>query len=271
MELDIFFQEFYKELEQNPNLYPYYKLNHGSIGRQQFRKAYFKQRLEYIDYHIDKSSQPAILDCGCGYGTTCLYLAMNGIKTKGTTLEYYYDHIESRKKYWSQYGDSSLFSYVYENLFDNPPASESLDYIILQDTLHHIEPIKEGLQLFYNALKKGGKLILIDINGNALMESLIFFLKRGNKRVIEFYDEKLQKNITMGNENFRSEKGWRTLFEEAGFKIDEESINYIRLFLPLSYNANNLQQIIEKEQRIVQKYPLLKKYGFFGLNMVVEK
>ena len=271
MELERFFQEFYKELALNPNLYPYYKLNHGSTGHQQFRKAYFTQRLKYIDQHIDKSAQPAILDCGCGYGTTCLYLAMNGIATKGTTLEYYYEHIETRKEYWRKYGDSALFSYVYENLFDNPPAAESLDYIILQDTLHHIEPVREGLQLLYNGLKKGGKLILIDINGNALIESFIFFLKRGNRRIIEFYDEKLQKNIIMGNENFRSEKEWRKLFEEAGFTVNEESINYIRFFFPTSYNANNLQQVIEKEQRIVKKHPLLKKYGFFGLNMVVEK
>ena len=271
MELDIFFQEFYKELEQNPNLYPYYKLNHGSIGNQQFRKAYFKQRLAYIDRHIVRSSNPTILDCGCGYGTTCLYLAMNGIATKGTTLEYYSSQIESRKSYWNQYGDSNLFSYVYENIFDNPPAPESLDYIILQDTLHHIEPVNEGLQLFYNGLKKGGKMILVEVNGSSLIESFIFFLKRGNKRVVEFYDEKLQKNILMGNENFRTEKGWRTLFEEAGFKIDEESINYVRLFFPTLYNAHNLQQVIDKEQRIARKYPLLKKYGFFGLNMVVEK
>lgn len=271
MEQELFFRYLCEEIKENPNLYPYYKLNEGGLSIRRFRKAYYMQRLAYIDRHIDKTGYPAILDCGCGYGSTCLYLAMNGIPAKGTTMEYYADQIQARRNYWNRYGDSNLFTYVYENIFDNPPEPESLDYIILQDTLHHIEPIEEGLSIFYKGLKKGGKLILVEVNGDALLESFIFFLKRGNKRIIEYYDEKLGKRVLMGNENFRSEQKWRQLFEKAGFTLMPGSVEYIRFFMPFSFRNSEESQVIKRERKLMERHPLLKKYGFFGLNMVFVK
>lgn len=79
---------------------------------------------------------------------------MNGQPTYGTTLEFYADQIEQRKQYWNQFGDTNLFCYEYANVFDQNVPVEKFDYIILQDTLHHIEPLHEGLQIFYKALKK---------------------------------------------------------------------------------------------------------------------
>ncbi|HOG19107.1 MAG TPA: class I SAM-dependent methyltransferase [Salinivirgaceae bacterium] len=271
MNVDKFFSLFMDELGGNPNLYPYYKLNVGSDTRQKFRKAYFLQRLEYIDKNIDKSRQNKIFDCGCGYGTTALYLAMNNIAVYGNTLEFYYKEIENRKKYWKQFGNSDLFNCVYENIFDNPPAKESLDYIILQDTLHHIEPMNKALSMFYDALKKNGKLILVEVNANSIVESFVFFLKRGNKKIIEYYDEKIQKTILMGNENFRSEKQWETLFANVGFKVIDSETEYIRFFLPYKYKKNDVETVIKKERKIRDKSSILKKYGFWGLNMVFEK
>ncbi|MEG2070372.1 MAG: class I SAM-dependent methyltransferase, partial [Bacteroidales bacterium] len=188
MDSKLFFQHLYNELEENNSLYPYYKLNRGSIAQQQFRKAYYLQRLNYIDRHVDRSIHPAIWDCGCGFGSTCFYFAMNGIASRGTTIEFYIDQIETRKKYWNRFGNAELFEYAYENLFDNPPAEEKYDYIILQDTLHHIEPLDKALAIFYRSLKKGGKLILVEENGSSIIRSLILYLKRGNKRVIKIYD-----------------------------------------------------------------------------------
>ena len=271
MELETFYQHLYQELEQNNAFYPYYKLNKGSFSRQQFRKAYFMQRLAYIDRHIDRRKNSTILDCGCGYGSTCLYLAMNGLATKGTTLEYYSEQIDNRKKYWGQFGNSHLFDYVHENIFDHPPLPESLDYIILQDTLHHIEPMNEALPLFYKGLKKGGKLILVEVNGESFIENFIFFLKRGNHRIIEYYDEVLQKKILMGNENFRSKEKWQKLFQNTGFALDEKSVEYVRFFLPFSFRQDDYMKTIEAEQRIAQRHHLLKRYGFIGLNMVFTK
>lgn len=267
-------EEFYQilcdELRQNRSLYPYYKLVDGSVGQQQFRKAYFLQRLDYIDQYVELAKKVKIWDCGCGYGSTCLYLAMNGQAAYGTTLEFYADQIARRKTFWGQYGDASLFTYEYANVFDQQSLQENFDYIILQDTLHHIEPLKEGLAIFYRALKPGGKIILIEENGGCMLKRAMLFKQRGNRRVISVYDDVLKKEVLMGNENIRSEQQWRDAFAEAGFLLDENSVRYIRYFFPWHYNQNNMLQIIEKEQKRARK-KWLCHYCFFGLNMVFEK
>ncbi|MBR4218061.1 MAG: methyltransferase domain-containing protein [Bacteroidales bacterium] len=271
MDKERFLSLFLEELKENRALYPYYKLVDGTDSRRQFRQAYFMQRLSYLEKYIDFSSSPAILDCGCGFGTTGLFLAMNGCASRGTTLEFYADQIERRRQYWSQFGDVSLFDYAYENIFDTPPAANSYDYIILQDTLHHIEPVEKGLEILCTALKPSGKLILIEENGGSWLKSLMLFLQRGNRRVVEIYDERLQKHIQMGNENIRSEKQWRQLFQKTGFVVDDASVQYIRLLPPMAYRHQPADKVIAKEQRLSTRCPFLKHHFCMGLNMVLEK
>ena len=271
MQKEVFFEHLCEELRQNRGLYPYYKLTDGSTARKQFRKAYFLQRLDYLDRHVDLSKHPKIWDCGCGYGTTGFYFAMNGQPVYGTTLEYYPEQWDMRRQYWNQFGDTSLFTCEYANLFDQNIEENSYDYIILQDTLHHIEPLDEALPIFRNALKPNGKLILIEENGGCVIKSTMLFAQRGTKRVISVYDDVLQKEVQMGNENIRPEKLWRKHFEKAGFHVEEESLQYIRFFPSCCFNENNLQKNIEKEQRIWKKSAFLRRNAFWGINMVFSK
>lgn len=272
MQKEVFFEHLCEELRQNRGLYPYYKLTDGSLARQRFRKAYFMQRLEYLDRYIDLGKQPKIWDCGCGYGTTGFYFAMKGQPVYGTTLEYYPEQWEARRKFWSQYGDASLCTFQYANLFDQKLEPESFDYIILQDTLHHIEPLDEALVIFRDALKPDGKVILIEENGGCWIKSAMLFAQRGHKRVISTYDDILKKEVLMGNENIRPEKKWRQHFKKAGFQMDVESLQYIR-FLPSYYfkNENNMEKNMEKEQEIWRKNAFLRHHAFWGINMVFSK
>lgn len=271
MQKEVFYEHLCEELRQNRGLYPYYKLTDGSPARQQFRKAYFIQRLEYLDRHIDLSQQPKIWDCGCGYGTTGFYFAMKGQPVFGTSLEYYPKQWETRRMFWNQYGDASLCTFQYANLFDQKIAPESFDYVILQDTLHHIEPLDEALAIFHKVLKPNGKLVLIEENGGCWIKSAMLFAQRGNKRVISVYDETLRKEVLMGNENIRPEKAWREHFENAAFRLDEESLQYIRFLPSCCFNEKKIEKNLEKEQRIWKKNAFLRHNAFWGLNMVFCK
>src|SRR5579883_2102294 len=94
-----FFELLLIELEQHKEMQPYYKFL-GKRSSWHFRRNYFLQRLRYIQQHLLTGNKDiSIWDCGCGYGTTCLFLAMNGVKTFGTTLEFYYDSIQKRMAY----------------------------------------------------------------------------------------------------------------------------------------------------------------------------
>lgn len=269
MTVEQFFNLFLQELEQHPALRTYYKFleNKSSFD---FRKAYFCQRLQYISEQINNTNSK-IWDIGCGYGTTDLFLAMNGFSTYGSTLEFYYNEIPQRLNYWKQHGNVSLFKAGYENLFDMTQPPQNCDYLILQDTLHHLEPLGRALQICNASLKKDGKLIAIEENGSNLIQSFKLYLQRGNKRIIEIYDDTLKKNIVIGNENIRSLKQWENEFAAKGLKIDKENLNYIRLYPPTFFKSNKYDEVLQREQRIWKTNSLLKEYFFFGINFTASK
>jgi 2-polyprenyl-3-methyl-5-hydroxy-6-metoxy-1,4-benzoquinol methylase len=139
------------------------------------------------------------------------------------------------------------------------------------DVLHHLEPIDEGLNILNKSLKPNGMLIACEENGNNLINSTRLLLKRGNKKIIEFHDDKLGKNIKMGNENVRSLKKWENELQKTNFKIDSNSINYIRYYFPTKYKTFSINEIITKEQTLCKSNNILKEYFFHGLNFLAVK
>ena len=273
MQPEQFFELMIKELEVHTEMQPYYKFLGGKSSFH-FRRNYFLERLRYIQANLVNGlagNHLSIWDCGCGYGTTCLFLAMNGIKTHGTTLEFYYETIQKRKEYWSQYGDTSLFTCSYENLFDQKPAPESYDWIIVQDTLHHLEPLEDALSIFNHSLKPGGRLLAVEENGNNIIQRIKLYKYRGNKRIITIWDEKLKKDILLGNENIRSLSTWERLFNNAGFSMPSSLIQYVRYYLPLNYRFSDAETLLNKEKQIQTQPGFRREYFFFGLNFVAVK
>lgn len=268
MSVEEFFSLFQLEISQNKNLQKYYKfLNDPS--RFEFRKAYFCQRLQYIIDNIGKTDSE-IWDCGCGYGTTGIFLSLNGIKSEGTTLEFYYNEIPTRLTFWCKYGDVSKFSYSYKNVFDESETNK-YNTIILQDTLHHLEPLDTSIKIFEKALLPKGRIILIEENGSNIIQNLKLIKQRGFRKVKEIYDEKLGKTILLGDENIRNLKTWTAAFTENNFEVIPEKTQYIRFYMPSSFKENNTADIIAKEQSIWKTNRFLKTYFFFGLNFIVQK
>ena len=266
--VDEFFELFVKELEITPSLHKYYKF-HAKDKSYKFRKAYFIQRLQYIADHVKKGDR--IFDCGCGYATTAIFLTLNGFNVYGSTLEFYFDEINGRLEYWKQFGDLSALEINYENLFDSNIPNETYDIIIAQDTLHHLEPFNEAIGILSNILKKDGELIAIEENGSNIVQNLKLFKQRGNKRIISIYDEKLQRNILIGNENIRSIKKWKKEFIANGLTIDDDSLEFIRVLPPQLFGDKSIEEVIKKENNLKDKSALLRKYFFFGLNFVAYK
>jgi SAM-dependent methyltransferase len=261
-----FYDLLIEEIKQFPKLQGYYRFLQNP-STEHWRKAYFTQRLSYIQRQAQGSLE--LWDVGCGYGTTAIFLVLNGHKVHGSTLEYYFNEIPARLKYWSQFGDLSQFTYDYENLYD-ANYSNQFDAVLVQDTIHHTEPIHDALRILHNSLKPGGRVIAVEENGKNIIQRLKLYKQRGNKRIIEFHDEKLGKTILLGNENIRSYKDWKTLFAEAGFAVEENKTEYVRLFPPQLF-SKDAQSSIAKEQSIWKKNPFLRDYFFFGLSFCAVK
>lgn len=269
MTVEQFFEHFIEELKENEDLHYYYKYLENP-AKFEYRKAYFCQRLQYIADHINDPNL-RIWDCGCGFGTTAIFLSINGFASHGTTLEHYIHQIPKRLEYWSQFGDVSKFTYSYENIFDHDFQASSYDLIIIQDTLHHLEPLNEALQILNKVLSANGKLLIIEENGNNVIQNAKLFLQRGNKRIIKIYDEQLKKHILLGNENIRSLSTWQNAFLKEKFTIEMDSVEYIRYYLPFMFPNEKAKQKVEAEQQLWKKNAFLKEYFFFGINFLVKK
>lgn len=269
MKVEEFLDLFIRELENNKSLRNYYRLIDSSMSFH-FRKAYLHQRLSYVDRYVTRP-RSAIWDIGCGYANTAIYLALNGHSVKGTTLEYYYDQIQQRLEYWSKIGNLDKLQIEYQDVFDTPYTPASFDYIITQDTLHHLEPLGKALKLIESALTKNGMLIVSEENGRNLFITVKNFIKRGNKRIIEYHDEKLKKTLLLGNENVRSYACWKKELAKAGLAMEYKQTEYIRFFPPGLINASNYNSMIRREQEFWSRCSLLKNYFFFGINFTAKK
>ena len=264
MTVSEFLDLFIKELEINSDLHGYYRLLENK-KRFLWRKSYLEQRLEYVRNQLTRPYS-MVWDVGCGYGTTGIFLALNGHQVLGTTLEFYYNKIGDRLSYWRQFGNLDGLRIEYANLFDMPVSQRQFDAIIAQDTLHHLEPVNDAIDIFRVSLKPDGKLIVLEENGNNIFIILKNFSKRGFKRVSSYYDENLHKTILIGNENARSLQTWKEILNSAGFSFSTEEREYIRFFPPWYYTAENYLQVIRKEKNAGKKLDLLRELLFFGIN-----
>lgn len=274
MDINSFFNVLLEETKSCPELNRYYKF-HNNPAMFEYKKAYFCQRLNYIFNQVNnlvkETGKPIqIWDCGCGFGTTSLFFAINGIKVHGTTIgQHYYSKISNRKEFWSKYGNTDLFTVNYTDVFDHK-IDDLYDIIMLQDTLHHLEPLPETLNSLYNALSSQGKIIVTEANGNNLIHRVKLFINRGNNRIFEIYDEILNKRILVGNENFRSLKKWKEELAKQNLSIDS-NVQYIKFFLPFFYNKYNSEKVINLEQQLWKKSQFLREFLFFGINFTISK
>ena len=107
-----------------------------------------------------------------------MFLALNGFSVRGTGVESLYDpFIPKRLEFWSRYGDVSTFSYAHEDLFEVRLRERTYTRIILQDTLHHLEPIGSALRILHQSLEADGKIIAIEENGRNLFQRVRLLLR----------------------------------------------------------------------------------------------
>jgi SAM-dependent methyltransferase len=269
MDVKTFLELFFKELEISPDLREYYRVLNNK-GRMLWRKAYFEQRLDYVVRHLGEAPEN-IWDAGCGYATTSIFLALNGYVVMGNTLEFYYDQIGRRLDYWSRHGNLDNLKIEYANLFDMPVRTGHYHAIIAQDTLHHLEPVHQAIDIFSISLQEGGRLVVTEENANHPFIALKNFSKRGFNRVTDYYDQRLGKHILFGNENARNLNAWKKIIHDSGLTLPDQEIEYIRFLPPGSFNHENYTRKIAWEQRMAKHAKMLRDYLFFGINFTAVK
>jgi hypothetical protein len=111
----------------------------------------------------------------------------------------------------------------------------------------------------------------IEENGNNIIQRAKLYKYRGNNRIITIWDEKLQKDILIGNENIRSLANWQSLMQQNGFNISTDSVQYVRYYLPIVYRFSDPQKLLDQELAIQSSGGMRREYFFFGLNFIAQK
>ena len=61
--------------------------------------------------------------------------------------------------------------------------------------MHHLEPLDDAIRILNQILRPKGQLLIIEENGNNIIQNTKLFLQRGNKKIIEIINNYLLKKI----------------------------------------------------------------------------
>lgn len=157
--------------------------------------------IEKIDEATPKKGK--IIDYGCGYGVTSIYLALSSNKRKITGIEHNEERIKSAQIGGKQIKNLSFFKgSIVDMKFHSAKAH------LLIDVLHHL-PYKQQIILLNNILKVMGK------------DDIIIIKELGKKPFFKYLWNYVHDKIMTFNEPlfFRDEKWFVTFFKRIGIKI----------------------------------------------------
>lgn len=107
----------------------------------------------------DISSNDRVMDAGCGYGGSAIWIAKNvGCKVFGLNVVKY--QIEEARKFAKKYGVTKKVKFKYQDYSHTTFPSRSFDVIWGLESIVHAENKKDFIDEAYRLLKRGGRIII---------------------------------------------------------------------------------------------------------------
>lgn len=172
--------------------------------------AYLRPQEAILFYERIQRMKKPILDFGCGDGFFADTIFSKKFIDVGLDLS------SSRIKESSQ-----TKVYKKTKIYDGttiPFASQTFSTVISNCVFEHIPAIEKNIQEIHRVLKKNG-ILMTTVMCSSWSNNLLGKRLCGNKYSTWF-------NAMQQHESLFSKKEWTTLFQKAGFKIDE-SIDYL--------------------------------------------
>lgn len=114
---------------------------------------------EILAKFADISKNDSILDAGCGYGGSAIWLAKNiGCEVVGITVFPY--HVSEAKKYAKKYGVSDKVSFREEDYAHTSFSNGSFNVVWGLESIVHAESKKDFIHEAHRLLKKGGRILI---------------------------------------------------------------------------------------------------------------
>lgn len=232
------------------------------------RQYYYLERVLPVVNLIKTKKIKTILDIGCGCGSEAILFALLNCQVLGIDInKERLNCAQERKSYYENLLEKKLkIKFELENFFDLK-IDKKFDFIWILETIHHIEPPLEALQLAYYFLNKNGYIGISDPNGLNPLVQIKLFLERGIIFHKEVLNPKSGKMIPYGIENIFTVLKVRQMLKRAGFKIKE--ISYQR-FLPAIKLTEKYFKTFKLIEDLLRKIPFLKNFGV-GYTIIAQK
>lgn len=189
----------------------------------------FENELQYLEIQDGQK----ILDAGCGSGIVSDYLSKRAKNVKVVGVDFSKDRIEQAK---AQY-ESENVSFSQANLLEFNGENERFDIIVCRYVLRHfsLEDSKKVLQNLFRALKPGGRICCVDVEGvmgdvypaSEFMQESLKKLRDG--KAIDFYVARKMPALLL-EQNFQN-IDWHALVSELkGEELAQEADNLEQSF-----------------------------------------
>lgn len=216
--------------------------------REYFRHPEMTKIPEYGDFmygivlrHLKPYMKQGIkaVDVGCNNGNLSLYMAQSGCEVLG--IDYARNVVESAQKSAAFYGIKNA-EFKAMDFVKEWNRSEEFDFVFCCNVLEHVREDKLFVEKFYQALKPGGKLLLIIPTSYSSMY-----------RTYKFFTGRFASDDEVGHLRRYDGSESRDLVERAGFTITK-----------MAYVDSALREwfIVHKQLRLftmIWKQPVIRR------------
>ena len=197
-----------------------------------------------------------LLDLGCGPGFYTHYLRKSC---------YIYVGVDKQKnEEWKKIKNKRIF-FVVGDAEKLPFRSESLDCIILEDILHHVNHKEKVINELFNILKKRGKIIVIEANKKNLVMNYYWYYFHHHHFYIQEI-EKLFRNFKVVSKNYIESYPFYCISLRPQLLPFTFSFLSIRLLAQVTF----FRKILLLIQKMIESNEIINKYSSFNL-LCLEK
>ncbi len=142
---------------------PIHPFNMQSCGIKTYAQWQYERGADTIAFFLEKYTaaemfaDKTVADIGCGAAGKSLYYAAGGAK-KVIGVEILEKYCQEAQRLAADLGLSDKFEFVCANAAQLPFESGSIDTVIMNDAMEHVEDPEGTLQEILRVLKKGGRL-----------------------------------------------------------------------------------------------------------------
>lgn len=196
-----------------------------------------------------------ILDAGCGFGTESILCGVLGARVTGLDLSKARIGIAKRRlEYYEKKLNTKLdVTFSLGNVFN---LSDQYDIVWCKESISHIDPGDNFLDVSYTNLFTGGKIIISD--SNILNPLVRLYAISEHRRLGGVYttrkDPLTGDCVSYAQERFYSSNEMKRLLLKHGFEIERI---YHSIFIPSIFITKNTFAIIKSIEKLFERMPVI--------------